>query len=69
MAVQKDRVTRSRRGMRRSHDALTNPTLSVDSTTGETHRRHHVTETGYYRGRKVVDVKSKVPNFTEEESE
>lgn len=40
--------------MRRSHDALKTPTLSVDSTTGELHRRHHITETGYYRGKKVV---------------
>ncbi len=54
MAVQKDRVTRSRRGMRRAHDALRNPTLSIDSTTGETHRRHHITESGFYRGREVV---------------
>ena len=44
MAVQKSRKTPSRRGMRRAHDALTGPTLSVDTTTGETHRRHHVTE-------------------------
>lgn len=56
MAVQKDKVSRSRRGMRRAHDSLTNPTLSIDTTTGETHRRHHVTEKGYYRGRKVVNV-------------
>jgi large subunit ribosomal protein L32 len=56
MAVQKNKVTRSRRGMRRSHDALTQPTLSVDPTTGETHLRHHVTADGYYRGRKVVDM-------------
>jgi len=55
MAVQKDRVTRSRRGMRRAHDALTSPTLSTDGTTGETHRRHHVTKNGFYRGRKVID--------------
>jgi large subunit ribosomal protein L32 len=40
--------------MRRAHDALTKPTLSVDSETGETHRRHHVSPDGYYRGRKVV---------------
>ncbi len=40
MAVQKSKVTRSRRGQRRSHDSLTGPTLSEDSTTGETHRRH-----------------------------
>jgi large subunit ribosomal protein L32 len=41
--------------MRRSHDALTAPTLSVDPTSGEIHRRHHVTPDGFYRGRKVVD--------------
>ena len=54
MAVQKSKVTRSRRGQRRSHDALSKPTLSEDSTTGETHRRHHVTADGFYRGNKVV---------------
>ena len=56
MAVQKSKVTRSRRGQRRSHDSLTGPTLSVDPTSGESHRRHHVTADGFYRGKKVVDV-------------
>ena len=55
MAVQKSKKTRSRRDMRRSHDSLSGPTLSVDSTTGEKHRRHHVTEDGFYRGKKVID--------------
>jgi large subunit ribosomal protein L32 len=55
MAVQKDRVSRSRRNMRRAHDKLTNRTLSIDSETGETHVRHHVTKNGFYRGRKVID--------------
>jgi large subunit ribosomal protein L32 len=55
MAVQKSRKTPSRRGMRRSHDALGKPTLSADSTTGETHRRHHVTADGFYRGKKVIE--------------
>ena len=54
MAVQKSRKTPSRRGMRRSHDALGTATLSVESTTGETHRRHHITADGYYRGRQVI---------------
>lgn len=58
MAVQQNRKTRSKRGMRRSHDALTGSTLSVDSTSGELHRRHHVSADGYYRGRKVVADKS-----------
>jgi len=54
MAVQQGRTTRSRRGMRRSHDALKTSALSVDPTTGETHRRHHITPDGFYRGRQVV---------------
>jgi large subunit ribosomal protein L32 len=56
MAVQKSRKTPSRRNMRRAHDSLKAPTLSVDSATGETHRRHHVTADGFYRGRRVVEV-------------
>ena len=55
MAVQKSKVTRSRRGQRRSHDALRGPTLSTDKTTGEVHRRHHVTADGFYKGEKVLD--------------
>ncbi len=54
MAVQQNKVTRSRRGQRRSHDSLRGPALSEDPTTGETHRRHHVTADGFYRGKKVV---------------
>lgn len=56
MAVQKTRKTPSKRDMRRSHDALKKPTLSIDPTTGELHRRHQVTESGYYRGKKVVET-------------
>ncbi len=55
MAVQQNRKTRSKRDMRRSHDALSKPTLSVDGTSGETHLRHHVSPDGFYRGRKVLD--------------
>lgn len=55
MAVQKSRVTPARRGNRRSHDGLKKPALSVESSTGETHLRHHVSPEGFYRGRKVID--------------
>jgi len=58
MAVQKSRKTPSKRGMRRSHDALGAPTLSIERTSGETHLRHHVSADGYYRGRKVVASKA-----------
>ena len=54
MAVQKSKVTRSRRGQRRSHDALTAKALSQDPITGETHLRHHVTPDGYFKGRQIV---------------
>lgn len=67
MAVQKSRVTRSRRGMRRSHDGLTSTTLSVDAATGETHRRHHVSPDGYYKGRRVIDKSVKVEDNDNEE--
>ena len=60
MAVQKSRVSPSRRGQRRAHDALTAKQLATDPTTGETHLRHHVTKDGYYRGRKVVETKGPV---------
>jgi large subunit ribosomal protein L32 len=56
MAVQKSRKSPSRRGMRRSHDALRGPTLSVEKSSGETHVRHHVSADGYYRGRRVIEV-------------
>lgn len=55
MAVQQNKKSRSARGMRRSHDSLTSAALSVDSTTGETHLRHHMTPDGFYRGRQIVN--------------
>lgn len=58
MAVQQNRKTRAKRGMRRAHDSLETRALSIDPTSGETHLRHHVTPEGYYRGRKVIAGKS-----------
>ena len=58
MAVQKNRKTPSKRGMRRAHDRLKNSTMSIDQVTGELHRRHHITADGYYRGKKLVATKS-----------
>jgi len=54
MAVQQNKKSPSRRNMRRSHDRLGNPPLAVEPTTGEVHRRHHVSASGYYRGKKVA---------------
>ena len=56
MAVQQNKKTRSRRGMRRAHDSLDGSTLTVDQTSGETRRRHHVSADGFYRGKKVLNL-------------
>ena len=58
MAVQKTKKSKSKRGMRRAHDALTGSALSVEPVTGEVHRRHHISSDGYYRGKKVIADKA-----------
>jgi len=65
MAVQKNRKTSSKRDMRRSHDAISGPTLSIEPTTGETHRRHNVSAEGFYRGRQVIQTAT--PEVDEDE--
>jgi len=57
MAVQQNKKSPSRRNMRRSHDSLGRPAIAMEPTTGEVHLRHHVSPTGYYRGKKVVQTK------------
>ena len=58
MAVPKKKTTKSRRNMRRAHDALQSPTVVEDQDTGELHRPHHVDlKTGMYRGRQVIEPK------------
>ncbi|MDG2061480.1 MAG: 50S ribosomal protein L32 [SAR86 cluster bacterium] len=57
MAVQKSKVSKSRKRQRRSHHALKSPTLSTDSITGERHLRHHMTKDGFYKGKQVIELK------------
>lgn len=66
MAVQKSRKTRSKRDMRRSHDVLGKPTLSIDQTSGTTHRRHHIASNGYYKGHQLIVPKQKTETGEEE---
>lgn len=58
MAVQQNKKSSSKRGMHRAHDFLSNPPTAVEPTTGETHRRHHISLNGFYRGKKVVATKN-----------
>ena len=59
MAVQKSKKTRSRIGMRRSHDSLSTNSLSTDQVSGEKHLRHNLSADGFYKGRLVKDLKKK----------
>lgn len=67
MAVQKSKKSRSKTRMGRAHSALVAPALSVDAATGETHRRHHVSPDGYYKGRRVIDTSKVTAEDTDEE--
>ena len=58
MAVQQNKKSPSKRGMHRAHDFLTSPSLAVEPSTGEPHLRHHISPSGYYRGKKVVKTKA-----------
>jgi large subunit ribosomal protein L32 len=59
MAVPKRKTSPSRRGMRRSADALKKPTYIEDKDSGELRRPHHIDlKTGMYRGRQVLKVKT-----------
>ncbi|CAE6738117.1 50S ribosomal protein L32 [Candidatus Nitrotoga fabula] len=57
MAVQQNKKSPSKRGMHRSHDFLVSPALAVEPSTGEQHLRHHISPTGFYRGKRVVKAK------------
>ncbi|MDH3703422.1 MAG: 50S ribosomal protein L32 [Alphaproteobacteria bacterium] len=57
MAVPKKKVSKSRRNMRRSHDALKPVSYSECSNCGELKRPHHVCAAcGSYDGREVLEV-------------
>ncbi|MCI5060083.1 MAG: 50S ribosomal protein L32 [Alphaproteobacteria bacterium] len=57
MAVPKRKTTKSKRNMRRAHDALKTTNWVEDANTGEAKRRHHIDlKTGMYKGRQVIEA-------------
>lgn len=61
MAVPKRKVSRMRRGNRRSADALKAPTYVEDKDSGEFRRPHHIDlKTGMYRGRQMLKPEEEV---------
>lgn len=62
MAVPKKKVSKSRRDMRRAHDALQSPAYVEDQDSGELRRPHHIDlKSGMYRGRQILEPKSDFP--------
>lgn len=60
MAVPKKKTSKSKRDMRRSHDALTAINVVIDKVTGEYKLPHHVSkEDGMYNGKKMLATKNK----------
>ena len=58
MAVPKRKTSPSKRGMRRSEDALKRPAYIEDKDSGELRRPHHIDlKSGMYRGRQVLAPK------------
>jgi large subunit ribosomal protein L32 len=55
MAVPKKKKSKSRRNMRRSHDALVGINVLENKTTGEYTLAHNVSLDGYYKGRFVLE--------------
>jgi large subunit ribosomal protein L32 len=61
MAVPRKKTSPSRRGMRRSADALKQPSYVEDKDSGELRRSHHIDlKTGMYKGRQVLKAKTEV---------
>ena len=61
MAVPKSKIIRSRRGMRRSHDALVAVNPNECTNCGELKRAHHVCAScGHYDDRDVIATHEEV---------
>jgi len=58
MAVPKRKTTKSRSGMRRSHNKVSHKNIIEDKKSGEYRLSHHLDlKTGTYKGRQVLDPK------------
>ena len=61
MAVPRGKVSRMKRGFRRSADALKSPTYVEDKDSGELRRPHHIDlKSGKYRGKQILEPKNDV---------
>lgn len=64
------RHTRAHTRNRRAHHKAEKPTLSKDKETGTVHMRHRASKTtGKYKGRTVLNVKTKIKKTDSEKGE
>ena len=57
MAVPKRKTTVSKRNKRRSHHKVSNVNVIEDKKTGEYRVSHHIDlKTGFYNGKKILDI-------------
>ncbi|MDR1208405.1 MAG: 50S ribosomal protein L32 [Holosporales bacterium] len=67
MAVPKKKTSKSRRDMRRSHDALTRVTSVGCANCGAPRLPHHVCPScGWYKNQQIVVKKEKSEEFSED---
>ncbi|BBA84889.1 50S ribosomal protein L32 [endosymbiont of Pachyrhynchus infernalis] len=60
MAVQKNKKSKSKSKIRRFNNIkIKNPSISIDFLSGELHLRHHITNNGFYRGKKIYSKDNK----------
>ena len=69
MAVPKKKTSKSKRNMRRSHDALKSLNIIENKTTGELQLPHQVSLDGYYNGKQVIKEKEKLAPEAENQAE
>ena len=62
----KRRIGKTRKRIRRSHAALTIPSLTVCPNCGEKKLYHFVCHCGYYKGKEYIKPKEKTENETKE---
>lgn len=69
MAVPKRKTSKSKRNMRRSHDALKKVNVIIDSKTGEYRLPHQMSDTdGTYNNRQIFINNSNEDEQTEDET-
>ncbi len=61
MAVPKSKITKSKRGMRRSHDSLKQVNLNECDNCGEFKLPHHVCSScGHYKKKEVISINEEI---------